>query len=333
MSDIPPVPQNEAELKALQETIAAAKASPTGIDIPILDPSKKFPINLFCNDSLEPSTSANNRSVYTTFVRDGSGLVNLYVNGEALKVLEDNSSLPKFIWLLESREIIGEQYKWIEDNYDFVASRVDGIFTADQRLTEEAGPDGKFLYCISNAAPWVMDRDPYYNQKKKLVSMIASNKGYTEGHRRRLRVVQKFVDKFGQDDLYGWGLTHELPLKEKSRGLREYMFSFACENANYPTYFTEKLTDCFACGTIPVYYGTAGVAQYFNHDGIIFLDQNSPWYNIPWDKLTPEYYESKRAAIQENFEIAQCMRVSEDYLYGNYFVQLDPYREERVKVS
>ena len=256
MSDIPPVPQNEAELKALQETIAAAKASPTGIDIPILDPSKKFPINLFCNDSLEPSTSANNRSVYTTFVRDGSGLVNLYVNGEALKVLEDNSSLPKFIWLLESREIIGEQYKWIEDNYDFVASRVDGIFTADQRLTEEAGPDGKFLYCISNAAPWVMDRDPYYSQKKKLVSMIASNKGYTEGHRRRLRVVQKFVDKFGQDDLYGWGLTHELPLKEKSRGLREYMFSFACENANYPTYFTEKLTDCFACGTIPVYYGT-----------------------------------------------------------------------------
>ena len=215
------VPQNEAELKALQETIAAAKRSPTGVDIPVLNPERKFPINLFCNDSLDPSTSANNRSVYTRFVRDGSGLVNLYVNQNALDVLNDNSGLPKFIWLLESREIIGEQYKWIEDNYDFVASRVDGIFTADQRLTEEAGPDGKFLYCISNAAPWVMDRDPYYSQKKKLVSMIASNKGYTEGHRRRLRVVQKFVDKFGQDDLYGWGLTHELPLKEKSRGLRE----------------------------------------------------------------------------------------------------------------
>ena len=325
------VPQNEAELKALQEMIAAAKRSPTGVDIPVLNPERKFPINLFCNDSLDPSTSANNRSVYTRFVRDGSGLVNLYVNGEALKVLEDNSGLPKFIWLLESREIIGEQYKWIEDNYEFVASRVDGIFTSDQRLTHEAGPDGKFLYCLSNAAPWVMDRAVY--NKTKLVSMIASNKGYTEGHKRRLRVVEKYVDKFGQDDLYGWGLTHELPLKEKSTGLKDYMFSFACENANYPTYFTEKLTDCFACGTIPVYYGTAGVAQYFNHEGIIFLDQNSPWENIPWEKLTPEYYESKKDVIQENFEIAQCMRVSEDYLYGNYFVQLDPYREERVKVS
>ena len=324
------VPQNEAELKALQDAIQAAKNNPGGMDFPVLSPDKKFGINLFCNDSLEPSTSANNRSVYTTWKRDGSGLVNLYVNGDALKVLEDNSGLPKFIWLLESREIIGEQYKWIEDNYDFVASRVDGIFTADQRLTQEID-EGKFLYCLSNAAPWVMDRAVY--NKSKLVSMIASNKGYTEGHRRRLKVVEKYAAKFGQDDLFGWGLGKELPLKEKSTGLKDYMFSFACENANYPTYFTEKLTDCFACGTIPVYYGTAGVAQYFNPEGIIFLNQNSPWENIPWDKLTPEYYESKKDVIQENFETAQCMRVAEDYLYGNYFVQLDPYREERAKVS
>ena len=323
------IPDEETAL--IKQAMQAAKKTPKGMDFPLLGPDQKFPINLYCNDSLEPSTSANNRSVYTRWIRNGTGLVNLYVNGEALKVLEDDSDKPKFIWLLESREIIPDQYKFIEDNYDFVASRVDGIFTADQRLTNEVGPDGKFLYCLSNAAPWVMDRDIY--TKSKLVSMIASNKGYTEGHRRRLKVVQAYVDKFGQDDLYGWGLTHELPLKEKSRGLREYMFSFACENANYPTYFTEKLTDCFACGTIPVYYGTAGVAQYFNPEGIIFLDQNSPWDNIPWDKLTEEYYESKKDVIQENFEIAQCMRVAEDYMYGNYLYQLDPLRQQKPQLK
>ena len=323
------IPDEETAL--IKQAMEAAKKTPKGMDFPLLGPDQKFPINLYCNDSLEPSTSANNRSVYTRWIRNGTGLVNLYVNGEALKVLEDDSDKPKFIWLLESREIIPDQYKFIEDNYDFVASRVDGIFTADQRLTHEVGPDGKFLYCLSNAAPWVMDRDIY--TKSKLVSMIASNKGYTEGHRRRLKVVQAYVDKFGQDDLYGWGLTHELPLKEKSRGLREYMFSFACENANYPTYFTEKLTDCFACGTIPVYYGTAGVAQYFDPDGIIFLNEKSPWENIPWDKLTPEYYESKKDVIKENFEIAKSMRVAEDYMYGNYLYQLDPLRNQKPKVS
>ena len=322
------IPNEEETL--IKKAMEAAKKTPQGMDFPILGPEQKFPINLYCNDSLEPSTSANNRSVYTRWIRNGTGLVNLYVNGEALKVLEDDSDKPKFIWLLESREIIPDQYKFIEDNYDFVASRVDGIFTADQRLTNEVGPDGKFLYCLSNAAPWVMDRDIY--TKSKLVSMIASNKGYTEGHRRRLKVVKAYVDKFGQEDLYGWGLTHELPLKEKSRGLADYMFSFACENANYPTYFTEKLTDCFACGTIPVYYGTAGVAQYFDPDGIIFLDHNSPWDNIPWEKLTPEYYESRKDVIQENFEIAQCMRVAEDYMYGNYLYQLDPLRNQKPQV-
>ena len=321
----------DAEAAALREAVEKAKKSPTGMDFPVLGPDSKFPINLYCNDSLEPSTSANNRSVYTRWIRNGTGLVNLYVNGEALKVLEDNSDKPKFIWLLESREIIPDQYKFIEENYDFVASRVDGIFTCDQRLTHEAGPDGKFLYCISNAAPWVMDRDVY--SKSKLVSMVASNKGYTVGHQRRLKVVEAYYKKQGGDDLFGCGLPQELPLKEKSKALRDYMFSFAVENANYPTYFTEKLTDCFACGTIPVYYGTAGVAQYFNPEGIIFLDEKKPWENIPWDKLTPEYYESKKDVIQENFEIAQCMRVAEDYMYGNYFAQLDPLRHQKPQVS
>ena len=320
----------DAEAAALREAVEKAKKSPTGMDFPVLGPDSKFPINLYCNDSLEPSTSANNRSVYTRWIRNGTGLVNLYVNGEALKVLEDNSDKPKFIWLLESREIIPDQYKFIEENYDFVASRVDGIFTCDQRLTHEAGPDGKFLYCISNAAPWVMDRDVY--SKSKLVSMVASNKGYTVGHQRRLKVVEAYYKKQGGDDLFGWGLPQELPLTQKSTALKDYMFSFAVENANYPTYFTEKLTDCFACGTIPVYYGTAGVAQYFNPEGIIFLDEKKPWENIPWDKLTPEYYESKKDVIEENFETAKCMRVAEDYMYGNYLYQLDPLRQQKPQI-
>ena len=320
----------DAEAEALREAVEKAKKSPTGMDFPVLGPESKFPINLYCNDSLEPSTSANNRSVYTRWIRNGTGLVNLYVNGEALKVLEDNSDKPKFIWLLESREIIPDQYKFIEENYDFVASRVDGIFTCDQRLTHEAGPDGKFLYCISNAAPWVMDRDVY--SKSKLVSMVASNKGYTVGHQRRLKVVEAYYKKQGGDDLFGWGLPQELPLKEKSKALRDYMFSFAVENANYPTYFTEKLTDCFACGTIPVYYGTAGVAQYFNPEGIIFLDEKKPWENIPWDKLTPEYYESKKDVIKENYEIAISMRVAEDYMYGNYLYVFDPLRKQKQNI-
>ena len=79
-----------------------------------------------------------------------------------------------------------------------------------------------------------------------------------------------------------------------------------------------------------MYHGTIGVAQYFNHEGIIFLDEKEPWENIPWEKLTPEYYESKKDVIKENFNIALHMRVAEDYMYKNYLVQIDPLRNQRI---
>ena len=44
--------------KEIDAAIAAAKKRPEGMEFPLLSPDKKFPINLYCNDSLEPSTSA-----------------------------------------------------------------------------------------------------------------------------------------------------------------------------------------------------------------------------------------------------------------------------------
>ena len=78
------------------------------------------------------------------------------------------------------------------------------------------------------------------------------------------------------------------------------MFSIAVENAVYDTYFTEKLTDCFATGTIPVFYGSKKVIKkYFNPDGVIFLDDN---FDI--STLTEDLYYSKMDAIKDNFERA-----------------------------
>ena len=64
-----------------------------------------FKINLYCNDSLLPSTSDKNTSKYTEWVYDGSGSVSLYVNQRSLDILQDVSSTPKYIWLLESKQI------------------------------------------------------------------------------------------------------------------------------------------------------------------------------------------------------------------------------------
>ena len=138
--------------------------------------------------------------------------------------------------------------------------------------------------------------------------MISSNKSMVPGHRKRLEFVNKFKD---QVDLYGRGFR-DLPRKEE--GIKDYMFSVAVENAVYDTYFTEKLTDCFATGTIPIFYGCKGVTEYFNEDGIIFLDDD---FDV--STLTEELYYSKMDAIKDNFERANNLQVAEDYLYETYW--------------
>jgi len=263
----------------------------------------KYKINLFCGDNLEPSSSALNATKHVQWVYDGSGEVNIYVSQRALDALNDTSGKPTYIWLLESKQIIPQYYQWIIDNYEFVTSRVDGIFSCDKELCAKYP---KISYSVINAVPWVQDRKVH--EKTKLVSMIASNKRMCEGHARRLQFVDKFRDKL---DFYGRGFN-EISCKED--GLRDYMFSVGIENAVYDTYFTEKLTDCFACGTIPIFYGCKGVTEYFNEDGIIFLDDD-----FDLSMLTKDLYYSKMDVIKDNFERSINFPVAEDYLYLNYF--------------
>jgi len=149
---------------------------------------------------------------------------------------------------------------------------------------------------------WI--KEPQIYEKSKMISMISSNKRMCKGHIDRLQWVEALRD---QVDLFGRGF-HEIELKEE--GLCDYMFSVAIENGQYGTYFTEKLLDCFATGTIPVYLGAPDIGKFFNMDGIIPLSEEFT--------VSEDIYESKKEAIQDNLEIAKTMEVLEDFIYTTY---------------
>ena len=205
----------------------------------------------------------------------------------------------KFAWNLESKVIFDNSFLF--RNLDRILDYYDLLFTMDQELIKINPDKIKFVPAMGF---WI--EQPQVHQKKKLLSMISSNKGMTDGQKLRLKFISENKGKF---DLFGRGFN-EINLKDE--GIIDYMFSVAIENTKYDDYFTEKILDCFASGTIPIYYGTDNISNYFNDNGIIKLD------DLNFDDLTPDLYYSKMDFIKENFEKVLEMEVLEDYIYKNY---------------
>ncbi len=121
----------------------------------------------------------------------------------------------------------------------------------------------------------------YFNSPKtKYITMINSNVRphslSSELYGERLRAI-KFFSQFDDFDLYGfyWNSLIRHPLyifygkyikrswrgavPDKLKTLSEYKFAILFENCSYPGWISEKIFDCLAVGTIPVYLGAPDI--------------------------------------------------------------------------
>lgn len=232
--------------------------------------------------------------------------VSVYVDNYIKDWGLNDPSRDKIGWLLESPQMNEGTINYIKENLPLFKEHYKMIFTCLDSLLELGDP---FKYTISNAVPWIWEKNRMIYPKTKLVSMIASNKAWLRGHQTRLEWVEKLQ---GKVDLFGTG--REFQLNDKEDGLRDYMFSVSIENDDSEGYFTEKLTDNFVMGTVPVYYGSRKIVdKYFNPLGVIFL-QDDPTLST----LTAEKYNSMIPAIEENFHLAQQLPIAEDYFFKKY---------------
>jgi hypothetical protein len=158
-------------------------------------------------------------------------------------------------------------------------------------------------------------------EKTKLCSMVSSDKQMCRGHLTRLQIMNLVkdnnkIDKFfgigGPNDNSGW-----IPI---FRSLKDYMFSIVIENYIDDLYITERVLNCFATGTIPIYLGAPNIGSIFNEKGIIQLVNLSSIeeFNNIINNLTSEFYYDRIDAIKENFEKCKQYKSIEDYIYLNY---------------
>lgn len=237
-------------------------------------------------------------SKYVEWVRDNSIGETFYVDDTISQAFNDTIGGKKYAWILESKYIKSRIVEDVERNLQDYLNTFDIIFTHNQQLLKL---DSKFKWCPAQGF-WI--QEPKIYKKTKMISMISSNKSMTEGQRLRLRWLEMIGD---QIDVYGRGIN-EISLKEE--GLCDYMFSVVVENGFYESYFTEKILDCFASGTIPVYMGSSDIGNYFNSEGIIPLTEEFD--------VSEDIYYDKMEAIKDNLERVQKYSVLDDWIFENH---------------
>jgi len=202
--------------------------------------------------------------------------------------------------LVESPDIAPEIYNPSKVDY----SKFRRVITFHRGLLESVpnAVEGLMGGCHIGAA------DIGLHPKTKLVSMVASSKDHTPGHRFRCSLAGRL--KTGLD-LFGRG--REKPLEFKADGLKNYAFSVAVENCRTPDYFSEKLIDCFLTHTVPVYWGVPTIGKWFNLDGMLVFDTEEDATKIV-GSLTMDKYLSMIPAVQDNFHRAlKFVNPEDDY--------------------
>ena len=230
--------------------------------------------------------------------------------------LQPDSETPKekrFGWVCESRFIVLDVYEFLVKNHSLLFEQFyNKIFTCDHTLL---ALHPNFVYCPNGSnAPWIPRDQWEVYPKSKLCSMFCSPKRFTQGQEYRHDVAKLAID--AGFDVFGGAhgsprtvIDPQNPWNTKLDGVKDYMFSIVMENGVYDDYYTEKITDCFASGTIPVYWGSPSIGKHFNAEGIIILDDN-----FDMKSLTSELYYSKMNAVRDNFNKMTKMQISDDNL-------------------
>lgn len=154
--------------------------------------------------------------------------------------------------------------------------------------------------------------------KTKNLSWITSTNNDLYGHRLRLKLLKYLKSTHLDFDLFGRGFTF---VEDKADSLLNYKYSLAIENFSANDYWTEKISDCFLCWTVPFYWGALNIDKYFPKGSFIKIDPNNSnkTFEIIRETINNNYYESHIEDIREARAI-----VLESY-------QLFPYTSNLIK--
>jgi hypothetical protein len=139
-----------------------------------------------------------------------------------------------------------------------------------------------------------------YVRKSKLISIVASNKIFTKGHKDRFEFCLKLKERLGDKvDLFGRGFNE---FDDKWEVIAPYKYSIAIENSVEDNWVTEKLGDCYTSHTFPFYMGAPNIEEYYNSESYELIDINN--FDESLSKILkvvndPSHYDSHLESLKE----------------------------------
>jgi len=110
-------------------------------------------------------------------------------------------------------------------------------------------------------------------RKINKVSVIVSDKTYTDGHLLRLQFIESLANSEISKyiDIFGHGFN-EIP--DKWDAISPYKYHLVLENSITKDYWSEKLADAFLGFSFPIYSGCPNINKFFNIDSLEVIDIN-----------------------------------------------------------
>jgi glycosyltransferase involved in cell wall biosynthesis len=262
-------------------------------------------------------------------LEEGEFDATLITDMDLLLYLKRERSLPKGKIIADLHEsptynpIQAEIYDLVYKNYKMF----DLILTHNKKLLSL--PNAKLRLCMERCLnknihtkewPQLADNSLYnLYEKTKNLSCISSNKSFLEGHRKRLEFVNHIIKTTPNEDLDMFGIGFN-PIQGKIEGLKDYRFSIAIENGYAYNEATEKISDCFLTGTIPIYYGCPNIGDYFDIDGIITFETKEELESIIKDVILngEQIYKSKFESIKNNFKLVNKYSLNIDQIFTQH---------------
>lgn len=112
----------------------------------------------------------------------------------------------------------------------------------------------------------------FSRQNRKRLVMVQSNK--TSRHPAELYSWRRSCARDWKADVFGYGFD---PVESKYEKLSEYDFAICFENQALSGYITEKIFDCLAVGTVPIYLGAPEIATIVPSDCFADLADWQSW--------------------------------------------------------